>query len=316
MFTYKKNTYVFNIYDINTERDTVLEKSINYLIDIDSLAVSTFVIPFDASMNTLSIQEDGSTAIVLNCYYSLKQKENAVVIAESLNEDHCNTVFQHVIQHIEKYFLVNTTDWSSTKTSLSVLSYHAIQTKSNKAAIMYSLDSKIMLNTAVRQNPTPLCSHFSNAPIQHYSKEYNYANDAKIPNCSNPQLNAHANGQLVPCPYNAHTQCPFYSKNETEVKLDYFYNQVIDNSPSKYRLVKSYYSDFSIEYTITVNDVEFTKIRRPYTQEQINEIEQEIIKVYEEVIQTTSNLVSFENISDNSQTKNKSYLLSLVSSEG
>jgi hypothetical protein len=317
MFTYKNNNYIFNFYDINLEREIIFENNLNNQIDIDSLAVGSCVIPYDSAHSYATLQSDNTHAMVVNCFYSVKQKQNSVIIAESMIEDHINTVTQQVIQHLENYYLPGKTDWNNSHTQLSVLSYQAIPSNNGSMpGIMYSLDTKIMFVTVVRQIPIPLCSNFNNAPIKYYSKDYIYANDAKSPNCSHPTLNANSNGQLVVCPYNVHSQCSFYSKNETEVKLDYFYNKVVDTSPSKYQLVKSYYSDFSVEYTIKIDDVEFTKIRRPYTQEDIISVEEEVIKVYEEVIKTTSSLTSIENFSDNSQSKNSSYLMSLVSSEG
>jgi hypothetical protein len=303
MLSYSINNFIFNFYDVNTEKDIIEQNGIDVSgLPIDSLAPGMCAMP----IRTMSVS---SGTFTIPCFYTLKQKSTHITIASNFKESNTQTVLAHVVDHYTKVFLNGQVNWQNDSTQLSVLKYTGIDN-----GIMYYIDSSTMFESIKKPIPHAVCSHYSDPSIKLYSSGYPYANDTRMPNCSNPTMIKNSHGSAVPCMYSAQDTCPLYQKNETQIKLDYFYNNLIDIKENKYELVKTYFSDSTIHYAIKVDDVLFSSFSNTYSDQSSVELSDlSAINVYEEVIKTTSNLHQIEHLEEQTQTQNQSYILGFVS---
>lgn len=303
------------MYDMNTESDHIKQLSLNhlqsenikenYFLPLDQISAGLFIIPFvDPSLK------------IINCFYTFKQSKSYIIVANSLRESNVQTVLNHVLRDYSLVFLKGSTNWDNDTTELSVLKYCPLPMLNHNQGIMYAIETGTMLESVKQNLPTPICKYYSDPSIKFYSKEYLYANDTHKPNCSQPSMVASSAGSAVSCPYNFHSECPVSEKNEIQVRLDYFYNNLIQTQQSKYQLTKTYFSDLSIHYIVAINDIVHSELIYPKEKiESFDNIDDEAIKVYEEIIKETSNLVQIDAVNQIELVSKNSYLKNFIVSE-
>jgi hypothetical protein len=315
MFTYNLNDYTFNMYDMNTESDYIEQFSINQL-QVENF-VGNYIIPLDQiSSGLFIIPIVNSSQKTINCFYTLKQTKTHVVVANRLKEENVKTVFNHVLRDYLLVYLKGSTNWNNDTTELSVLKYCSLPMLDHSQGIMYAIETSTMFESIKQNLPSPICKYYSDPSIKLYSKEYLYANDTHKPNCSQPTMVANSAGSAVSCPYNFHSECPVSEKNEIQVRLDYFYNNLIQTQQNKYQLTKTHFSDLSIHYIVAINDIVHSELIYPKDKiESFDNIDDEAVKVYEQIIKETSNLVQTDSLNEIESSSKNSYLKNFIVNE-
>jgi len=297
MLSYNIDNYTFNFYDINTEMELIKNNGIPELFPINSLAPGFCAMPMQRGKY-----------FTFSCFYNFKQKPTHITVASNIKQSNMETVIRHVIDNYNK-FLTDKIDWNNDTTQLSVLKYSAIDN-----GIMFYIETATLFESAKQEVPFAYCSHYSDPSINFYSSKYQYANKTNTPNCSNETMTSHSHGSPVPCMYSSHSACPLYQKNQTQLRVDYFYNSLITTKPNKYELLKTYFSNSKIEYNINVDDVLFATFTYDLNQPE-SVLDESAISEYQQIINTTSNLENVENLNTVTQTQNESYISKFISKE-
>jgi hypothetical protein len=247
------NSYTINI-SVNSYNSSFFEEYVNSLPTIGrknivKLAVTDqkkAVICFNTERLS-DILDQNSDSIDVHVFHPYNNK-----YISSLNSRNLTIIAQ---QTIADTAIRNFSDkFSSTNSSNKLIKDEIIKPIIHSENMIYSLSPSHIGDYENIISPEPFCDYYSNPLAGHFSPHYAYANKANTPCCSNPQLTKNSDTVFI-CSFSCHSQCSFYAPQKYVLESVNAVDSVASNENILFQLIKSRYTDSTIRYSITNNDV-------------------------------------------------------------